>query len=561
MSTVFRERDAWVIKWRDAAGNWKKQRTQCATKLEAKKLAQQLEHRADLQRHHLAPMDGPSTLTFAQLLDWYDEKHAHRVKSQALRMSVEKHLKPKLGPLPLVDVTSSVIDDLLGEKSRPLSEKSPVKPLSPKTLNHLRAFIHRLFVLATKAKLWNLPNPAAEVSKRKEPKRPPAWLRPEEVTAVLPHVNERWRAMFAAAVFTGMRRGELVALQKRDVDLTNDKPTIIVCRSWDSDYTKSGEVREVPVHPELVPFLVEAIDLSPSELVFPRTDGSMHKVEIDLPDLLRSAMARAGLVRGWVHKCRWCMRKGVEVAVPAKDAELRLCPTEGCGKRLWPVALKRTERFHDLRHTTATLLLKIGTPLAVVQKLVGHSDPKITTEIYGHLVAEDARKHLEQLSFSPLPKAADQHADEPLGLPVVPLARLGKTKPPRSKDFSNNLGGFHQSGRQDLNLRPLGPEGRSAVTHPFSSAPLASQALATSGKGASIDPHRLVGFPPLISPLTAPVRRRFELPEELLTVAEVAPLLRVCKATVYRMVKDGSLPAVHVLNGVRIRRSALAEFV
>ncbi len=54
--------------------------------------------------------------------------------------------------------------------------------------------------------------------------------------------------------------------------------------------------------------------------------------------------------------------------------------------------------------------------------------------------------------------------------------------------------------------------------------------------------------------------QRHELPEELLTVAEVAPLLRVCKATVYRMVKDGSLPAVHMLNGVRIRRSTLIEF-
>jgi excisionase family DNA binding protein len=50
------------------------------------------------------------------------------------------------------------------------------------------------------------------------------------------------------------------------------------------------------------------------------------------------------------------------------------------------------------------------------------------------------------------------------------------------------------------------------------------------------------------------------VPEELLTIAEVAPLLHVCKATVYRMVKDGSLQAVHVLNGLRIRRSALAEF-
>lgn len=111
-----------------------------------------------------------------------------------------------------------------------------------------------------------------------------------------------------------------------------------------------------------------------------------------------------------------------------------------------------------------------------------------------------------------------------------------------------------------MNLRPLGPEGRSVATHPFPPPLLASQALATKANGTSLDPHRLVDFPPLVTPLTAPVRRRFELPEELLTVAEVAPLLRVCKATVYRMVKDGSLKAVHVLNGVRIRRSALAEF-
>ena len=73
-------------------------------------------------------------------------------------------------------------------------------------------------------------------------------------------------------------------------------------------------------------------------------------------------------------------------------------------------------------------------------------------------------------------------------------------------------------------------------------------------------PHRLSGFPLIVTPLTAPVRRRFELPEDLLTVAEVAPLLRVCKATVYRMVEDGSLPALRVLNGVRIRRSTLVQF-
>ena len=218
-------------------------------------------------------------------------------------------------------------------------------------------------------------------------------------------------------------------MQKRDVDLGSDKPTITVCRSWENDSTKNGEVRVVPVHPELVPFLVHAMNESISEIVFPRADGSMHSREIDLPKILRNAMARAGLVRGWVHKCRWCCHRE-----EARDSDPRRCPEASCGKKLWPSAIKRSERFHDLRHTTATLLLKIGTPLAVVQRLIGHSDPAITTEIYGHLEAEDARVHLERLSLSPISKAEETPATEvvafaangrvvetaPRGLPVVP---------------------------------------------------------------------------------------------------------------------------------------------
>jgi integrase len=468
MSTVFKERDAWVIKWRDAAGNWKKQRTQCATKLEAKKLAQQLEHRADLQRHHLAPLDGPSTWTFGDLLAWYDEHHAHRVKSQHVRASAGKHLAPALQRVPLVEVTPARIDELLGEKSRPLSETNKKKPLSPETINHLRAFTHKLFALAIRADKWTLANPVTKVARMKVPKRPPAWLRPNEVTRVLPHVSEAWRNLFATAVFTGMRRGELVALRKRDVDLTSAKPSITVCRSWDNETTKGGELRVVPVHPELVPFLEDAIKKSPSELVFPREDGSMHTLNIDLPSLLRSAMARAGLVRGWVHKCRWCDYRSEMV----KDDELRRCPScvlvkngmtlmiDGAPvhRKLWPSPVKRTERFHDLRHTTAALLLKIGTPLGVVQKLVGHSDPKITAEIYGHLEAEDSRQYLERLSFSPVLSAPKQFPAESLGLPVVPPANSEKKTPAALLDFSSKTAGFEWSGRQDLNLRPLAPQ-------------------------------------------------------------------------------------------------------
>ncbi len=288
----------------------------------------------------------------------------------------------------------------------------------------------------------------------------------------------------ASAVFTGMRRGELVALQKRDVDLSSERPTITVCRSWENDSTKSGEVRVVPVHPELTSYLRDAISRSPSELVFPREDGTMHSEEIDLPKRLRAAMNRVGLVKGYRHKCRWCGHEE-----QATDSGLRNCPCGGCGRKLWPSPIPRTERFHDLRHTTATLLLKIGTPLAVVQRLLGHADPTITTEIYGHLEAKDARSHLERLSFSPrapepemhgqllrlaanggferLSAAGEEGAKQKLdnhaegfgrgealpvleverdALPVLPTQVFGQKQTPRPLDFSNNLGGFTSRG-------------------------------------------------------------------------------------------------------------------
>jgi len=48
-------------------------------------------------------------------------------------------------------------------------------------------------------------------------------------------------------------------------------------------------------------------------------------------------------------------------------------------------------RFHDLRHTTATLLLRAGVDAHRVQRLLRHRDVRTTTGIYGHLDVEDLR--------------------------------------------------------------------------------------------------------------------------------------------------------------------------
>jgi integrase len=47
-----------------------------------------------------------------------------------------------------------------------------------------------------------------------------------------------------------------------------------------------------------------------------------------------------------------------------------------------------TIRFHDLRHTSASLMLNHGVPVIVASRILGHSKPSITLDIYGHLLTE-----------------------------------------------------------------------------------------------------------------------------------------------------------------------------
>jgi hypothetical protein len=112
-------------------------------------------------------------------------------------------------------------------------------------------------------------------------------------------------------------------------------------------------------------------------------------------------------------------------------------------------------RFHDLRHTTATLLLKDGVSLATVQKVLRHSDPELTTAIYGHLDITDTRAALDRLTFE------ETGAGRPSAPDGAPVARVRGIRKDEGRDgFGNpsDVAAFDESGRQDLNLRPLGPE-------------------------------------------------------------------------------------------------------
>jgi len=410
MASVYPKGDKWYLRFRDETGRWRDRASAARSKTEARRLADDLERKCERQRLGLEAIpDADGGGTFAALLEWWLDTYSRVSPSHKRNTStVTKHLLDSaLAPLRLVDVTSGKIESFLQAKS---------EELGPQSMNHLRRFILTAFNRARRTGRYSGPNPATEVQRRKVPRRTPDYLRATEVPLVLAALAAWWRPLFATALYTGLRRGELLGLRKSDVDL--DARLLTVCRSHGRDMTKGGHADVIPLASELVPFLRTAVDASPSALVFPNKDGTMMRPDVDLEGRLRRTLRRAGIVTGWTHTCR---KKGCTHVEPAADAILRRCPVHD--HKLWPTAQVRPIRFHDLRHTTASLLMMAGANPAAVQRIMRHHDPRMTTEVYGHLAPEYLRSEVDRLQFEP---------------PAPPPLAAGLLQPPAKRVLAKN---------------------------------------------------------------------------------------------------------------------------
>ena len=83
---------------------------------------------------------------------------------------------------------------------------------------------------------------------------------------------------------------------------------------------------------------------------------------------------------------------------------MRRCPK--CNMKLWPKAIPRPMRFHDLRGTTATLLARSGVGLVAAQRILRHSDPRLTTNICSRVDLADLQAGGDRIAIPPATEAA-----------------------------------------------------------------------------------------------------------------------------------------------------------
>jgi integrase len=415
VARVSKRGNTFILDYRDENGVRQRKATTAETKGAAKLLL--AEKIAQVERINLGLDAAPvrTVMTLWQLCEWWLNNRCPAKSLKKERNRLEVHVKrAELGKLDIQEVSPERLESHF--KAMEKNGKSPG------TVNRLRAGLRRAFNTAAKkdaGPLWTGANPVRETTARKVPKVVRASVKVEEVPLLLRFTPRQWRGFFAVAVYLALRKGEICGLKKSNVDLENNM--LLVANSYGGG-PKGEAILALPIVPELKPYLATAMAASPNDLVFPSADGSMRNEDSDPEKRLRSALKRAGLVDGYAHTCRRCgvaraagggkggtkpnpfaMRERVVQQHP--DAEPRRCPQ--CDMKMHAEGKPRGNmRFHDLRHSTAHILMQCGVPLYLIQRVLRHANIKTTIDTYGHLDIESIRKALAG-AFAERPAATE----------------------------------------------------------------------------------------------------------------------------------------------------------
>ena len=374
----------YIAKFVDEDGVRIRRSTKLKHKPAALRLAHEWEQEALAVRKRRASGRDP-TLTVGVVVTAYLEKHLEakeRVSAKNVRRLAEKYILPALGGVTLEALTAPHVERLLDEL-----ETRPGRKLGPQSINHIRGTLLRAIRRAKRIGLWGGPNVVEDVETRtlSQPSRTHVPL--EDAGRLFAAIPPQHLVLCLTAVLVGMRKGELLALRKVDVKQEHGGLAITVQRSNWRDRTKSGRTRHVPVPDVLAPALLSQMEQRPdSPMVFPDEDGKQRKPHFDAAVIIKRALAKAGIVEGYDHKCR---RRSCRHVERFADREKRQCPK--CGRRMWPVPVPRKDiTFHSLRHSAATWMRQAGVSPFAAMHMLGHSNEQ-TLNRYSHALVPELR--------------------------------------------------------------------------------------------------------------------------------------------------------------------------
>jgi integrase len=281
-----------------------------------------------------------SRLTFSQLVEQYQQRERRTLGERSRELydsNLRLHLLPALGPKRVSDITSEDVARLV--------EKLEGEGLSAWTIRNCLTTLNSVY------RSMRLASPVRDLTRDERPASPERTKRvlsPDELENLLrAATTDRYRVLLATAAYSGLRLMELLGLTWDNIDL--DEQVIRV----------RGQLRRDRTGDRIAPLKTRAAnrDVAIGDKLTALL--KKHKMASRYKDARRPVFATQ---EGEFMSRRNVQRRALEAA--AEGAKL-----EGV-------------RFHDLRHTFASLLIGYGLDVVNVSKQLGHANPAITLKVY-----------------------------------------------------------------------------------------------------------------------------------------------------------------------------------
>ncbi len=324
-------------------------RTKVAAEIERAKIVHELENGLY--------MNIKKDITFKELSDIYirdyAEVHLKPSTRDTYKNYLRNHLLPFFGALKVIEIMPAKINEFIRIKKQ-------TTKLSSQTINKNVALMKTIFTYSFDNEIVSR-NPAKNIRKLEEYKRLPNPLTAMEVNAILAVAKKHYPDFYPflyTAISTGMRRGELLAL------------------TWDRINFIEG-------------YLFVDRNVYNNQFCSPKTKTSIRR--IDLPDELIK------ILKEWRLRC-----PNGELNLVFPNEEGKFQDPKNMKNRKYKQVLRRAglddRRFHDLRHTYATLLVSNQTNIQYVQKQMGHANISITMDTYAKMTQEIRERGINSIN-------------------------------------------------------------------------------------------------------------------------------------------------------------------
>ncbi len=309
---------------------------------------------------------GPQQTVKQFLEQWLEEVHKPSIRIgtyKGYRGYLDKHILPALGHIPLQKLTPQNVQAFYTRKQQ--------EGLSAKSVNNIHGMLHKALDHAVR---WGLVprNVCDAVSLPKKARHEIQPLTEKQARQLLVAARgHSLEGLLTLAVTTGMRSGELLALKWQDINF--DSGSLHIRRSM--GYISGKGYLEFE----------------------PKTARGRRKIV--LPPFVCEVLKQ--------HRTRQ-LEERLKAGTRWQDHDLVFCNIYGgyfdpahlrqrFDKLLKEAGLPDV-RFHDLRHSAATILLSMGVPAKVVQEILGHSQISMTMDIYSHVLPDMQQEAMAKMN-------------------------------------------------------------------------------------------------------------------------------------------------------------------